>query len=83
MEEFQGLEDFKEELLGSSHLTYLTRYSDSRDAVGRVYLDLGLSHVAVPDFEKEGTDVGQELGEDAPIEEALTEEAPTEEAPNE
>lgn len=78
-EEFRGSEDFKEELLASSRLAYLIGYEDGRDAIGKVYPDLDLSHVAIPDSEGEETNKDHELVEVAPTEKA--EEVPIGEAP--
>ncbi|KAG1361561.1 putative Cytokinin riboside 5'-monophosphate phosphoribohydrolase LOG3 [Cocos nucifera] len=51
------------------------------DVVGKVYPDLDLSHIAIPNFEGEEIDANQESGEDTSTKEAPTEQASNEEAP--
>ncbi|KAG1368633.1 hypothetical protein COCNU_14G011010 [Cocos nucifera] len=63
LEEFQGLKNFKEELLVANHLAYLIGCKDGRDAVGQAYLDLDLSHVALFSSNKAGIDEDDESAE--------------------
>ncbi|EHA8588216.1 putative oligopeptide transporter 5-like [Cocos nucifera] len=85
-EGFQSLKNFKNELLASSRLAYVTGYEDGRDAVDWIYPDIDVSRVIILDFdEEEGSDGNRESDEVAPTEEALIgetliEEALTEEA---
>ena len=69
IKEYRRTEDFKNETLEGSQVSYWTRYEDGRDVVGRLYLDLDLSCIDVQESENE-------LDEtiDAPVKEALTNE---------
>ena len=53
LEEFRRSEDFKEKLAATNHLAYRTGYEDGWDAIDRLYPDLDVTRVPLPNFDEE------------------------------
>ena len=61
-------------------MSYWTRYEDGRDAIDKIYSDLDLSCIAIPDSDGEDAEEEHESAEVAPTEDAPIEEASIEQA---
>ncbi|KAG1334127.1 hypothetical protein COCNU_03G002460 [Cocos nucifera] len=69
------LELAQNEIFEGGQVSYWTGYEDGRDAVGKLYPNLDLSHIIMREFDDESNEA-----DDAPIEKAPIEEVPVKEA---